>query len=200
MMPGAGCFVCVVGPSGVGKDTLIGLARKSLAGEKGFFFVRRLVTRPPGAFEDHDTIAEPEFKTKSETGGFSLSWRAHGLGYAVPNDVKKAVDEGLVAVCNLSRTAIDAARALFPRVAVVRIEASPDVIAARLAARGREGGELIAARIERATDSKAFAADYRITNDGRAEDAAAEFIRCLRQIREGREYPPSDSRETPQKL
>src|SRR3569833_150302 len=45
----------VVGPSGAGKDTLIGGAREALAGDDRFVFVRRIVTRAGNSAEDHDS-------------------------------------------------------------------------------------------------------------------------------------------------
>ena len=119
MSGGSGAFVCVVGPSGAGKDALIAHARSALAAEPSFLFVRRLVTRPSGAFEDHDTLSEEAFARGEAEGAFALSWRAHGLGYAVPLAAGIAVDGGAVAVCNLSRAAIDDARRRFPNVLVV---------------------------------------------------------------------------------
>ena len=41
-----GSLVLVVGPSGVGKDTLIGGAKQALENDRRFTFVRRVVTRP----------------------------------------------------------------------------------------------------------------------------------------------------------
>ena len=191
MKAGGGAFVSVVGPSGAGKDTIIAFARKTLEADRSFRFVRRLVTRPSDAFEDHGTISEAEFQTGVEGGVFALSWRAHGLGYAVPIAARQAVDDGDVAICNLSRTAIGAARTLFPRLVVVQVEASPDIIAARLATRGREGKELVAARLERKIDDVVFAADRRIVNDGAPEEAAAEFVGVLREIRDRQAAPAS---------
>ena len=78
-----GVLVLIVGPSGVGKDTLITGARQALDGDKRFSFVRRLVTRPTDVdLEDHISIDPVEFALGKASGRFALCWDAHGLNYA----------------------------------------------------------------------------------------------------------------------
>ena len=134
-----GTVVAVVGPSGAGKDTLLALAAAALAGEPGFHFPRRLVTRPPNPAEDHDCLSAEGFEAGVATEAYALHWRAHGLGYAVPRAAADALASGQVVVCNLSRRAVADARAAFGRVRTVLVTAPDAVLAARIAARGREG-------------------------------------------------------------
>ena len=142
--------------------------------------MRRLVTRPSGAFEDHDTLSEEAFARGAAEGAFALSWRAHGLGYAVPLAAGAAVDGGAVAVCNLSRAAIEDARRRFPKVFVVLVTAPPEVIAARLAARGRESIDRVLARLEREAIAEPVAADCTIVNDGPVSAGGARLTDFLR--------------------
>lgn len=145
---GTGRLVLVVGPSGAGKDTLMRLAARSLAGRAEVLFARRLVTRPQGAFEDHDTIDQASFEEGVARGRFPLAWRAHGLGYALPASVADALAHGVTVVANVSRGVVDEARQRFPRVDVVLITAPVEELERRVAARGREAD--VAQRVSRA--------------------------------------------------
>ena len=53
-----GQLVLIVGPSGVGKDTLIAWLRERLGNRPDVMFVRRTVTRKADTtLEDHDTMS-----------------------------------------------------------------------------------------------------------------------------------------------
>lgn len=174
----AGGFVFVVGPTGSGKDSLIAYARTALAGEADVLFPRRIVTRPGSAHEDHDSLDEAAFARGEDAGAFALSWRAHGLGYAIPGSALEAVGHGRIAVCNVSRRVVPWSRTHLPNVAVVEVTAPAGILAARLAGRGRpEDGDL-AARLARSL-AVSTPVDARIVNDrtiAEAGDALVAFI------------------------
>ncbi|MHB2210466.1 phosphonate metabolism protein/1,5-bisphosphokinase (PRPP-forming) PhnN [Methylobacterium sp. CM6257] len=172
-----GCLVLVVGPSGAGKDTLIRLARAALSDDPRYAFPRRLVTRPPSADEDNDQIDEAVFAQGCATGRFTLSWRAHGLGYALPAEAGRLAADGHVVVCNVSRRIVAEARMTCPRVSVVEITAPPAILAQRLSARNRpEDGDL-AARLARQARVEA---DLTILNTGAPQEAAERLVAHLR--------------------
>ncbi|WP_191991890.1 phosphonate metabolism protein/1,5-bisphosphokinase (PRPP-forming) PhnN [Methylobacterium mesophilicum] len=172
-----GCLVLVVGPSGAGKDTLIRLARAALADDPRYVFPRRLVTRPPSADEDNAEIDEAAFAAGHAAGRFTLSWRAHGLGYALPAEAGVLAARGHVVVCNVSRRVVAQARAAIPRVSVVEITAPAEILARRLEARGRaEDGDL-AARLAREGQVDA---DLSLVNVGAPQTAADRLIAHLR--------------------
>ncbi|MET7242316.1 phosphonate metabolism protein/1,5-bisphosphokinase (PRPP-forming) PhnN [Methylobacterium sp. EM32] len=174
---GAGGFVLVVGPSGAGKDTLLRLACEALAGEPRYVFPRRLVTRPPSEHEDNEPIGEEDFSEGEAAGRFALSWRAHGLGYALPDSTVALARDGHVVVCNVSRRVVAEARRRLPSVTVVEVTAPPEVLAARLAARGRpEDGDL-GARLSR---SAPVTADLVVMNNGSPEAGATKLLAHLR--------------------
>lgn len=182
--PEPGTFVAIVGPSGVGKDTIIRGLRAALPAER-FFFPQRLITRPADGTEasrflDHDAFAQ------ARAGGeFLLEWEANGLAYAVPRDAGDAIFQGRHVVANLSRRAVSALREALPTVLVVHVTARPDVIEARLQNRGRETTEIQRQRLLRGVALDAgFAADIRIDNSGPVEESLAELLSLLTSLAE----------------
>lgn len=182
-----GVLVLVVGPSGAGKDTLMDAARAGLAGDPGYRFARRLITRPAMAgAEDHDSCDEAEFRAIEADGGLALSWQAHGLSYGIPAAELAGIGTGAVVIVNVSRAAIAVAERLAERVVVLNITAPVAVLAQRLAARGRETEADIAARLKREAPLTVERAEIvTILNDRSVAEAAEELLAVLRGL--GRE-------------
>lgn len=175
---GPGRLVLVVGPSGAGKDTLIDRARTELAGDASVLFPARLVTRPPSAAEANTEVDPATFRAIADAGGFALSWSAHGHHYGIPSAIDHALYEGRTVVCNVSRGIVEAARGRYDMVTVVEVTAPPEVLASRVAGRGRDSDGDVAVRISRAAEL-ASAPDVTIVNDGPVEPAARRLLAVL---------------------
>jgi ribose 1,5-bisphosphokinase len=171
----------VVGPSGVGKDTLIDGARAALADNPAVIFVRRDITRPAEAGgEDHRPISEEEFERREAAGDYALSWRAHGLCYGVPADILQDLAAGRTVVVNVSRGVIDETRRRLGAVRVVSVSADPEQLAERLRQRGRESETEIADRIARAQAYGVTGDDViALRNDGSREAGVMAMIRAI---------------------
>lgn len=183
MMPTspAGTMIVVVGPSGAGKDSLINLARAHYADSPRIGFVRRVITRPAdGATEDHVPTTVAAFEEQKRQGGFAVSWGAHGLLYGVPAQTYDDLEAGRTLIANGSRAAIGAFIVAYPRVAVIEITARPDIIAERLAARGRESAAEIEKRLARDTGEWHPSCPLmRIDNSGALADAGAALLTAI---------------------
>lgn len=177
-----GAFVAVVGPSGAGKDTLIAHAKSALAGEPQVDFVRRVITRPcDGETEEHDSLAEAEFAEAQSEGAFALAWEAHGLRYGLPASIDRAIENGHVAVANVSRGALPALRRRYANVAVVEVTADPEVLASRLAGRGRESRGQILARLARTISCDTTGVSIPLDNSGPKEIAGDKLVAIIRK-------------------
>jgi phosphonate metabolism protein PhnN/1,5-bisphosphokinase (PRPP-forming) len=177
-------LVLVVGPSGAGKDSLLDGARRALAGDAHFRFVRRVITRPASAGgEAHEATDEAGFAARKEAGGFSLDWRAHGLSYGIPADIGADIAVGRVVVASVSRGVIARAAEKFP-VRVIVVTAAPEILARRLAARGRESEADIAERLARTVPLPAGIAAETVVNDGSLEEGVARFLGALNRAAE----------------
>jgi len=172
-------LVGVVGPSGAGKDTLMGLARARLDGDARFVFVQRAITRPAEAGgEDHRAMSAPDFAAAQDNGGFALWWRAHGLSYGIPRAIEDDLAAGRVVVANLSRGVLAEAAGRY-RLRVLVITAPLDVLAARLAARGREDAADIAARLAREASLPDGLDVATVMNDATRDEGAARVVAAL---------------------
>lgn len=173
-----GTLHLVVGPSGVGKDTLIEAARRA---RPDLVVPRRVITRPADAGgEIHSAMTPEAFRHAAEEGAFALWWRAHGLGYGIPAEMADALTAGRHVLVNVSRTVIDEARARFAPLRVLLITAPAEILACRLAGRGRESRAEIAERMARAPFSAPRGSDVTvIDNGGSPEEGAAAFLAAL---------------------
>ena len=179
---GPGRFIVVVGPSGAGKDTLLGLARAACADDGNVVFPRRVVTREASASEDNVQVTLDAFRQARARGDFALHWEAHGHCYALPRAIDDDIRAGRTVVANLSRTVVDAIRRGYADVTVVLITAPPAMLSQRLAARARSSDGQIESRLSRVVDDVATAPDVTITNVGSVEGHARELVKIIKGV------------------
>lgn len=181
-MTPSGKLWLIVGPSGVGKDSLIDGARAALVDDPGFVFVRREITRPGAAGgEDHRPVTLADFEARRAAGAYALSWTANGHGYGVPASIDVDLAAGRAVIVNGSRGALDAARVRYPGLGVIAVTVPPAVLRARLEARGRETPAEIEARLARAAALQVAGEDViNFTNDRPLAGSIHAFVGLLR--------------------
>lgn len=174
-----GRLFVVVGPSGAGKDTLLAGA---VAADPRLHWARRVITRPSTAGgEPFEGVMEAEFQARLQAGGFVLHWQAHGLCYGICHAELAPLDKGRDVLINGSRAALAAALLAYPTLRLIQISAPAEVLADRLAARGRESRAEIAERLKRASYAlpEGIAA-IEISNDASPEKGIAKLLYALR--------------------
>lgn len=175
-----GGLILVVGASGAGKDSLLAHARMQLAEHPGFRFVRRCITRPAQAGgEDHRALSEAEFAGRLGAGRFALHWHSHGLRYGIDREIDDWLAAGCTVVINGSRAHLTSARERYPALRVIAIAARPETLARRLAQRGRESADDIAARLARQAPLPEDLPVIEVANDDSLEAATEAFLHAL---------------------
>lgn len=174
--------VGVVGPSGVGKDTVM---EAIAAADPQVRLVRRVITREAGAGGENSFGAtDAEFDALVAEDAFALWWAAHGLRYGVPRKAVADRSGDAIVLVNLSRSVLDRARAAFADFAVLSLTAEVPTLAGRLAARGRETADEIAGRLARAGSVRPEGEDViEIANDGALEDTVKAALKALQPVR-----------------
>lgn len=177
-----GRFIAVVGPSGVGKDSVMAALATH---DPRFVLARRVITRPTNAGgEAFDGVTETEFATRVSTGDFALHWSAHGLQYGIPASVDMPLAQGQDVLANLSRAMLAVAAARFARLSVIQLSADKTVLAKRLTARGRETPHQIAQRLGRVSTPLPTDIDvHEVDNNGPLTQTVQTIMACLYEPR-----------------
>ncbi len=174
-MPARGTLFLVAGPSGAGKDTLLGAARERLPATH--VFPQRIVTRSSvDSSENHVSETEELFAARLARGEFAFAWTAHGLSYAIPASIWQDLDEGRHVVVNVSRAIAASVRATCTPSHVILVTARREILADRLCARNRESQDNIAARLDRAVD---LVPDTLIVNEAGMDAAVSRLVEAL---------------------
>ena len=177
---GPGRLVLVVGPSGAGKDTLLGLARAACADDRNIVFPRRVITRETSASEENEEVSIGTFQEALTRGEFAMHWEAHGHRYALSRAIDDEIRAGRTIVANVSRTVIAAMRRAYADVVVVSITAPPNVLAERIALRARSSDGKLESRLGRVVEDASAAPDVTIVNISSAEYHARQLVRAIK--------------------
>ena len=175
-------LIWLTGPSGSGKDSLLNALRE--APPENLVIAHRYITRSADAGgENHVALSEAEFRRRDALGLFAICWQAHGLHYALGEEIDCWLARGLNVLVNGSRLHLPIAQQRYgAQLLPLVLQVSPAVLAARLRQRGRESEAEITQRLARAAEPWP-AHCHPLNNDGALSDT-------LGQLRQLLEHPP----------
>ena len=178
-------LIYVMGPSGVGKDTLLNHLRahvRTLQPIAALHFARRTITRAAGdATEDHEAVSHEDFAQLARSDAFALHWQAHGLHYGVRHT--ELTDRSGWVIVNGSRAFVQEARERCPGMIVLHVSAPETLVRQRLLSRQRETHGEVEARVLRSQSAAVDIAegDLHLVNAGSLEQSATALYQLLQR-------------------
>lgn len=165
----------LMGPSGSGKDTLLRTLQPWMR-TQSVYLARRCITRPAHADnkdEAHIPVSVEHFAHLCAKDHFVMHWCSHGLHYGISRVVNVYLRRGCVVLVNGSREYLPQALQAYPHLTPVCVQVDADILRKRLAARNREQGGELAARLHRAAFPVATVPGLlTIDNSGNIHEAA----------------------------
>jgi ribose 1,5-bisphosphokinase len=159
---------------------LLGLAKTACADDANIVFPRRAITREATASEDNEQLSLGAFREAVERGAFAVNWEAHGHCYALRSAIDDDIRADRTVIANVSRSVIGTLRRAYLDVIVIAITAPPEILAERLASRGRGSDGKIEQRLGRTVDDASATPDVTIVNISSAEYHARQLVRIVK--------------------
>ncbi|HTD04080.1 phosphonate metabolism protein/1,5-bisphosphokinase (PRPP-forming) PhnN [Undibacterium sp.] len=148
-LPATGRLFFVVGPSGSGKDDLLGWVRQNLATHRQMFFAERAVTRPARPSGEDESISPEQFWQQAAAGHFAMTWQSDDLCYGIRRGFEAELKAGRTVVVNGSREFVPKLLRAYPDAQVVWIEADHALIRQRMEERLRDNSAALLKRVQR---------------------------------------------------
>lgn len=167
-------IVLIVGPSGVGKDTLL----KSIKGEIKANFITRYITRKPDENEANYYIDDEAFEFLDDENYFISTWEAHENRYGIATShIKKGLN-----IISVSRGVIKDFEDRFDDVTTISITIPKDELFKRLKNRAREDEKQIEKRVQRCyqiIDAKNL---IEFDNSKTLDESVKDFIQLVKSL------------------
>lgn len=167
-------LILIVGPSGVGKDTLLSNIQNKIEAN----FVTRYITRLPDKNESNFYLDNEAYEILHDNEFFISTWKAHKNSYAIPkNQIKSGLN-----IISISRGVIGDFEKEFDNVITIEITLSKEVLYKRLKGRGRENEDEIQKRLDRSYKTVEAKNLVQFSNDKTIEKSISSFIELLENL------------------
>lgn len=169
-------IVLIVGPSGVGKDTLLKGAKKQL--KDNVNFVRRYITRKPDKNEKNFFVDKYAFELLKHNSFFASTWDAHGNFYGIAkNSIKNKVN-----IISVSRSKVSDFEKQYDKVFTINISVSKEELRNRLMLRKRESMEEIEKRLNRSYEKIDAKNLIEFDNSKDIDESIKDFIELIKKL------------------
>lgn len=169
-------IVLIVGPSGVGKDTLLRYAREEFGNKLNF--AKRYITRKSDLNESNYYIDNYAFEILKHNGYFASSWNAHENYYGI---AKRFINPGMN-IISISRSKIKDFENQYNNVYTVNITIPKELLKQRLFFRARESEDQIEKRLSRNYEKIEAKKLINFDNSTSLEESKVRFKKLLKEI------------------
>jgi len=171
-------IILIVGPSGVGKDTLINYLKKELDNNDDYNFINRYITRIPDENEKNYYLGEEAFRILNDQGFFVSSWYAHKNCYGIAkNDILEGIN-----IISISRKHISDFEENYEHVTTVHVTLPKLMLLERLRLRKRESEAQIMQRIKRSYEKIESKNLIEFENVKKIDKSAKAFLQIIKSI------------------
>ena len=124
-----GTLFTVVGPSGVGKDSILNAAKNKVDA----YFPKRYISRNAEVDnEDFIKVDQSQIDILLKEKRVAIHWYAHNNFYGIPIDIIYHLNKGTNVIFNGSRHAIKEYKQQFPDLKIIYIDAKEEIVLERL--------------------------------------------------------------------
>lgn len=169
-------IVLIVGPSGVGKDTLLRELKSRIKGDINF--VKRYITRQADENESNYYLDDYAFELLKHNSFFISTWNAHGNLYGI---AKNSIKNGLN-IISISRSKIKDFEYFSDNVYTINITVPKNILRQRLENRGRESSSEIEKRLQRSYKKIEANRLVEFDNSKDIESSVNDFISLLESL------------------
>ena len=177
-------LIFFIGNSGSGKDSVMKMALQILTEEDiPASIVKRWITRPQHESEDFISVSKEKFENARNEGYFTLSWHIYENWYGEPKNIHKELVEGVVVLCNVSRSVTFEGKKKYPLSKLVLVDVPMEIAKERITKRGREKGRALKDRIHRMDESINHPIpDLVLKNDCHLSDCTDTLLEFLKAL------------------
>lgn len=178
-LPAMGRLFYCVGPSGVGKDALLGWAEQNMPADADLVFASRTITRPAHPSEKYESVSHEAFEQSAAAGQFAMQWQANDVCYGVRRGIEADLKSGRNVIVNGSREYIPQLLCRFPDAQVIWVTADAQLVRQRIEMRQRESGAAIQRRLDRGRQFSEPQEGMVLDNSGPLEIAGRRLMEIL---------------------
>ncbi len=174
----------LLGPAGVGKDTLLNKLKKKQYSIKQPLVAHRYLTHAVKENdENHIEMSELDFNRRKEAGLFLFDWEHQNSSYAVGKEVLQWLDAGEHVIVNGSRRYLSTAQKIVPDLVPLWMTISEKVLRKRLIIRARETKKEREQRLEENYELARLKSDkcVSITNDANMKKTIRQILALIEE-------------------